>query len=151
MSNPIRVDDIDRGWKDLVKGLEGVPKSVDVGIFGDKNSEEVEKGRKNEFGVEVPERSFMRSTFDDKVNEAYALLVKEIKANLLKGDVISAFKIVGSFMTDAIKNKITTSKSWAKKNSELTIAMKSRNGKIKDTPLIATGRMRNSVVWRIVR
>lgn len=151
MSNPIRVDDIDRGWKNLVKGLEGVPKSVDIGIFGGKHSEEVDKATRNEFGIEVPERSFMRSTFDDKVNEAYTLLVKEIKANLLRGDVTSAFKMVGSFMTDMIKNKITTSKSWAEKNRPSTIARKSKKGRIKDTPLIDSGRMRASVVWRLLR
>lgn len=151
--------DRDKGYKALLKNIVGFKKkTADVGVFADKKNKEgmqiAEYATANEFGAgRIPERSFMRSTYDEKIEETKKLMRKYILSYLLKigsGKIeYRALKVGAAYMSAMIKEKISTSKSWAKPNSPLTIALKSKGKRIKDTPLINTGALRNSITYKI--
>jgi len=150
-----KVKDIDKGFKALQMALfQEDKKAVDVGYFSgeifEENGEDLASvARQNEFGIpgHIPERSFMRSTYDqnkDQIMKAYTLYFKAET----KGLTTKAFLKLGALVTGMIKKKIKTAKSWAVPNAPATIAAKTRAGKVGDAPLIDTGQMMNSIDFR---
>lgn len=123
--------------------------AVEIGLFREQGEDLVNYATYNEFGVpqkNIPERSYMRSTFDDWQNEMY----KKIKDNILpilleKFSKQKLLNQIGTFMTKAMKTKIKNSRSWAVPNAPSTIARKGKG----NPPLINTKRMVSSVTHRI--
>lgn len=130
---------------------------VEVGIFGDEDKGEpsyVMIARVHEFGVTIrtakseiviPERSFMRSTFDAK-NADWANFVKRRIPKLLFGqlDAYRLCDLLGERMVADIRIALTDLRSPP--NAPSTIAQKGS-----DNPLIDTGGLRRRITHRVVK
>lgn len=100
---------------------------------------------KNEFGVKgkpgIPERSFLRSTWDQK-NRRWQFLTDRQMDKILKGQttVRKALTVLGLVIQRDFKRKInTTDPAWPE-NAPLTIEKKGSS-----KPLIDTGQLINSI------
>lgn len=126
---------------------------IEVGIFGSDDSFYAMIAGVHEFGITIqketgtiviPERSFLRSTFDENVNKWFNFVKKQID-KLIKGQ-ISARTLcerLGTLMVADIQKKITTLDTPP--NAPSTIAKKGSSN-----PLIDTGGMRMRVTYRVV-
>ena len=93
--------------------------------------------------VNIPERSFIRSGFDenlDKIEKVVGRAIGEALSNMTVLD----FELVGDYVAGQIKKYMTDLSSPP--NSELTMNMKGSSN-----PLIDTGRMRQSITHKVVR
>jgi len=143
-----------RAWDKFIDQVENLKKKphVAVGVLGENSSGEdfglVEYATANEFGTEangghVPERSFIRSTMDEMDGKLKKEMADE-KINIIIGKT-SIAKALGTFgekITSAIKKKITDIQDPP--NAPSTVKRKGS-----DNPLIDTGRMRQSIAWKI--
>ena len=141
-----RTKDIDLGWNRIQKELKLIDKSyTQIGIQKDAGNEDggesiADVGASNEYGLgQVPERSFIRSTFDEKRFKIYNIIDKKYSLVLKgKSTVKRQLALLGEYMEGAIKRKITNLRSPP--NSQVTIKIKGSAN-----PLIDTGRMRASM------
>ena len=122
-------------------------KAVKSGLLASAGTENIQKGITNEFGVprkRIPERSFIRSTFDDE-KENVTKRFKQIYEAINKGDfnVISKLRTIGIEHAGKVKQKIADIKT--PRNSAMTIALKGF-----DNPLIHTGAMRSKVSSEVI-
>lgn len=153
-----KVIDKDTGWSAFfsrVAKMKGA--HAKVGILAEGAGAEEEEGSPLtvaqiagilEFGTEdghIPERSFVRSTFDEKREEMMAMSAKLV-VGIVAGtmDVDRALNILGAFLSAAVKNKVTID-GVPPPNAPSTIAKKGD-----DKPLINTSRMINAVTWVLV-
>lgn len=152
------VTDTDMGYAAMVREFKRLAngKHVVIGIRGDKGAvkEEgaalsvVEYAAVNEFGSSdgrVPERPFMRSTFDE--NKAkYASELKKGVGSILDGS--STLDVVlgrlGLRVQGDIQKKIAEGTGLPPPNAPLTIARKGSSH-----TLIDTGRMRQSIDFEV--
>lgn len=125
---------------------------IEVGIFG--SDEYVMIANVHEFGATIrrgkgntiiPERSFMRSTFDEKKEEWVLFFNNQLK-RVLKGQMGPRVlcERLGAKMTADIQEKITDLDTPP--NAPSTIAQKGSSN-----PLIDTGGLRMRVTWRVVQ
>lgn len=139
-------DNLKKLMKD-VKSYKGA--YVKVGIqnnagFNIDGTSILDYAQYNEFGTtHIPERSFIRSTEEEKRKDWYSLLEKGLE-DLLDGNssALRALSLVGLKAVDDIKLKITNAK-----NDPNIPALKPSTIKAKKStsPLIDTGALRNSV------
>ena len=101
-------------------------------------------GFQNEYGIGVPERSFMRSTLKDN-NSKYKQLMEKAIVDAIKGKrkIKQSLGRIGNKVSSDIKQKIVAIQSPA--NAESTIAAKGSSN-----PLIDSGHMKNSVTYEVV-
>ncbi|WP_427071050.1 hypothetical protein [Lysinibacillus fusiformis] len=136
--------------KDVLKELKNY--SVEVGIFG--SDEYVMVASVHEFGatiqwgkgsITIPERSFLRTAFDEKNEEWASFFKSQLKHVLaLQMDVQTLFNRLGARMMGDIQEKITDLD--APPNAPSTIAKKGSSN-----PLIDTGGLRMRITYRVVR
>lgn len=136
--------------KDVLKELKNY--SVEVGIFG--SDEYVMVASVHEFGatiqrgkgsITIPERSFLRTVFDEKNEEWASFFKSQLKHVLaLQMDVQTLFNRLGARMMGDIQEKITDLD--APPNAPSTIAKKGSSN-----PLIDTGGLRMRITYRVVR
>lgn len=143
----------DRGYEALRRALKSKA-TVSIGVFADEGSKVYEASdtketvaevaTKHEFGLGVPERSFLRAWVDQ--NEA------EIKTTIVKlfGEVVKgrstprmAFDQLGLWSVGQIQKRIAD--GIAPANSPKTIARKGSA-----VPLIDTGQLRSSITYKII-
>lgn len=95
--------------------------------------------------VNIPERSFIRSTFDQKEPD-WTKYVQRMLMDLVKGKLTAKelYDQLGARIAKDIQK--TMRKLSSPPNSPLTISMKGSNN-----PLIDSGRLRRSVTWKVVR
>ncbi|MEY9979692.1 hypothetical protein [Lysinibacillus sp. RC79] len=152
MSKNIKVRNVTRipQLKQELKELRSY--AVEVGIFGD--GEYVMIARVHEFGttirtrkanINIPERSFMRSTFNEK-QDAWTKFVKQQLPLVLESklDARTLCERLGALMVGDIQEKLTKLKSPA--NAPSTIAQKRSSN-----PLIDTGGLRQRITYRVVK
>lgn len=152
-------------WDELTKTVESFKhgaNNVDIGLFAQQGSDLVEYASKNEFGdpnntfngrpAPIPERSFIRSTFDEN-SEEIVKRIDKAKLDILMGKVNkdTFLKRLGLWFERKVKEKIDHSKEWAVPNAPATIAMKSTSAGRGDQPLVDTGRMKQSITHRLVK
>ena len=117
--------------------------SINVGFFvGTKynNGKDVtEVARKNDQGIRVPKRSFMIPAGDKAANKTINITVNSIAGGMDEQQALSKAAIM---FKNTIQKEITNLKEPP--NSPATIAKKSSSN-----PLIDTGKMRQSVKWKI--
>lgn len=95
-------------------------------------------------GVDIPERSFLRSTFDDNENKWFDY-AKKLIAGLVKGNETAQTvceklgKRVRNDIRKAIRDKDVP------QNAPVTVKNKG-----KDDPLVSTGKLGRSVVYKVV-
>lgn len=143
---------IDKKWKKIVKNFPAFNNVVlKVGIQKDAgaNSEGesiAEYAAKNEYGSrQIPERSFIRSTLDEKRHQIFKLIANEFdKALILKQNPQRALETIGTYVETEIKRKITSLRQPF--NSPVTIKRKGSTN-----PLIDTGLMRQSIRYNITK
>lgn len=94
--------------------------------------------------VTIPERSFMRSTFDEK-NDVWVQFMKSMINQVIdfKIDAYTLFDRLGARMAADIQETITTLRSPA--NSRIT-----EQNKGSSNPLMDTGGLRARVTWKVV-
>lgn len=147
-----RVTDRDRGAKRLLEQIAKVKgASVDVGVLGDKASAEHESGVTvadvatfHEFGLGVPERSFVRGYVDENEAKAQSLARKGVQSVAKGLDVDTVLNVIGLSHVGGMQERIAAGIDPAL--AELTIA-----GKGSSTPLIDTGQLRSSITHRLVK
>ena len=156
----VEFEDRDRGFKklrNLVKNLNGAVITVGIhqGVGSYPKSDRRKKplpvavvGFINEFGLpkkKIPERSFMRSTFDEQ-NKKW---VKAIERNIMSSirANITADRILiraGKFAKKTIRSKIEFIAKPV--NAPRTVSFKPKIG---NTPLIETRKMKRAINFRI--
>lgn len=162
------VSDKDFGFKKLkseLKKLEQKP-FVKVGVQGVDASKDkdvrnydgsisklsgitvVEIANFHEFGLGVPERSFLRSTLDENRNK-YSNIVSEMRTEISKGafDTKTALEILGQKIVKDVKQKIYD--GIMPPLAESTIRKKTVDNKRGDTPLIDTGQLVQSITYSV--
>lgn len=142
--------------------------AIEIGIFAADDSEYAMIANVHEFGttihakngkflaiptpdgivlkesVKIPERSFVRSTFDEKNNEWIEFLKNRVeKLTRLELTARQVFEQLGARIASDIQMKIRDLRTPP--NSALTIANKGS-----DNPLIDKGGLRQRVTWKVV-
>ncbi|WP_225216042.1 phage virion morphogenesis protein [Psychrobacillus faecigallinarum] len=139
----------------LIKNLRDLKRfTVEVGVFGDDDSFYAMIANIHEFGVTIqkasgsiiiPERSFLRTTFDEKQNE-WAQFAKRQLKNVLdfKIDARTLYERLGARMVGDIQEKITDIE--APPNVSSTIRKKGSSN-----PLIDSGDLRRRITYKVVQ
>ncbi len=95
--------------------------------------------------VNIPERSFIRSTFDEKNDYWMDFLERQIERVCeLEISAREVFERLGAIIVGDIQKKMNDLRS--PKNASLTIANKGSSN-----PLIDTGELKRRVTWKVVR
>lgn len=132
----------DKGWNDLKKLLEPIRReraNVKIGLIGPKAEQQHEAGEKltvveigavHEFGIEVPQRSFIGSTVDMH-RAAYWTLLQQMAGAIYdqKIDVRRALGIVGQRVMADIRNRMVEGAGIPPPNAPSTIEKKLRSGR----------------------
>lgn len=159
MSKKSKLVDKDLGWtKMLQRAAEIKNARVKVGVLADDSKGGMhvpgadltvaEIAAVHEYGTQdghIPERSFIRSTFDKKREELVAV-GKRMMGDVLRGriGVKQALNMMGSALASEVKSAITDGEGIPPPNAPSTIAAKGSS-----RPLVDTGRMLNAVTWVI--
>lgn len=127
--------------------------AVEVGVFGDDDSFYVMIASVHEFGVTIqqergsiviPERSFMRTTFDEKKAEWFEFVKRQLNNVFeFKIDAQTLYARLGARMVGDIQEKITDLD--APPNAPSTIQKKGSSN-----PLIDSGGLRMRITFRVV-
>lgn len=142
------VTDRDLGLKAFIRQLEQARRvEVVVGILqGSTNDGQAiaEYAAANEYGTKnIPERSFMRTSFDESVSKIQNDMNNEAgKVMAGQSDIRSALGVIGMKHVDRVKRKIGS--NIQPKNADATIARKKSS-----RTLIDTGSMLNSVQYLV--
>lgn len=154
----IKVTVKDDRWQAILSALTAdLALELEVGLL-DEDSAIAEYGFYNEFGTDtIPERSFIRSTFDENRGKYLRALDRLLQKSMTSASPIkSALTKLGIKQRNDIIKKITKLKLPA--NALSTQRAKGRSlskGKKKtvlvDNPLIDTGIMRGTIRFRIKR
>lgn len=184
-----QVIDRDRGWKRVFAAAYSVARSksvVRVGVLDEGAGAETEPGGDLtvaeiaavlEFGTEdgrIPERSFVRSTFDEQRTTLEALAARLLQAVVFHGlpeDV--ALGQLGALLASAIKAKVTSGQGVPPPNAPSTMLAKANTGRTSKffrrparnlgqalaqagalaavKTLIDTGRMLGAITWSVAK
>jgi len=121
-------------------------KTVDIGFLQGIDPDVILRAAENEYGTnKVPERSFMRSTFDlnkRKITKFARAMAPSVIADKMSQTVF--MEKLGRFVKELIENRISTAKSWAQPLANITIRKKGH-----DRPLIETYAMITSIKIRV--
>lgn len=149
------VTDRDFGFKDLLSALDDMDGEISVLVGVPGTAEEYKDGANqvlvasvNEFGSDdgrIPERSFLRSTVDEKSND-YAALLAKLVGQVVDGKITptQALDRLGLTVERDVKRKIVEIKEPP--NAASTIRMKKSSN-----PLVDTGQLRQSITYEIRR
>lgn len=147
----IKVKDTDKGYKRLLQAAKMQKTDITVGIHAAEGQKEHQDYKASvldiatfhEFGLGVPERSFVRAWFDAKKPDVQAFVVSRLKlvvAGKLTQD--QALDQIGLFMQSGMQKNI--SDGIPPPNAPSTIARKGSS-----TPLIDTGQLRSSITYAV--
>ncbi len=150
MAGKSGVTDTDKGYKALVDRVGSMGKmSVSVGILegpgaaphGDTTVLDV--ATINEFGLGVPERSFLRGWYDENQQRAaeamQRLLLSVVQGQRTKEQALNLF---GLWVQGEIQKRIAA--GIAPANAESTVAKKGSS-----TPLIDVGQLRSAMTFEV--
>lgn len=147
----------DRIWKQIKRRLRTLDRlSLQVGIVQGKGAEEAtesgatlaEIGAVHEFGTKdgrIPERSFIRRTLEAKrarINDTFRRAAGAIVENRISVD--DALNQLGSYVAGEIQATIKTGPHIPPPLSPATVAAKGSS-----RPLVDTGRLAQSISWRV--
>lgn len=160
MAKRVKIKDSRKKWDRLkrkaARNSNKDGSEVQVGLFSEQGGDLVIYGATNEFGTDkagpnrditIPERSWLRSTYDEQVKKLYKFLVKN-KMRIVLGKVSRKVVLnkIGFKLVGAIQEKIATGNF--KPNAPKVKRAKESKGK-SGRPLIREGRLRQSVTHRI--
>lgn len=166
----ITVDD-DNNVPNILKEINKLKnKKIQIGIFGDDDSTMLMIARVHEFGVDIevtpkmraylhhigihlkedteeiniPERSFVRATFDEKAKEIQRMGQKGIEAVLLGKEKADVFlERYGLYLRDLVRKKLRDLKEPP--NHPATAKRKGSSN-----PLVDDGHLKRSITYRVV-
>jgi hypothetical protein len=153
------------GWKKIKKVLSEIALKrpyAKVGVLDNGGGAEVRESgyttaqiaAVHEFGAPnagIPERSFMRSTFNEQYTELVGISrVLTLKIYLSQLTPQEALNILGAKLAADMKKKITAGPEVPPPNSPETIARKQAKGLGQTRTLVDTGRMVDSITWVVV-
>lgn len=146
---------IDKGYGNYKKAFQDLnSKKVVVGVFKESGEEVRIRAIVNEFGttkagknrnIVIPERSFIRSTFNKnykKISKKFSKIPKLIRSG--RFDVMRELKLIGLYQKNQVKKTIINFKDPA--NALSTIKNKGF-----DNPLIETGQLLKSISFKILK
>lgn len=146
----------DNGANAIVKAMlrAALGAELRVGILEDKGSARAEGDDKltvadvatfNEFGLGVPERSFIRAWYDEQLEPNKAAF-RALQAQVVRGAMTQErmFQLLGLKFQAEIQKRI--SDGIAPANAPSTIAQKGSS-----KPLIHTGQLRASITYEVVQ
>lgn len=147
----------DRGYAGLVQRFSDIKKmGITIGVHAEEGSQNEPNGATvaevatyNEFGMGVPERSFIRAWADENAEENNATVSKAYKyiaAQLVHGkgvDPVAVLDAVAQKFAGQVQQRISS--GIAPENAPSTIAQKRGS----TTPLINTGQLRSSIMGRV--
>jgi hypothetical protein len=146
---PIR--DVDNGYKALVNRIYtmGAPK-ISVGVFETDGAKVYVDGVTvldvatfHEFGLGVPERSFLRGWFDENIERAREALVRLMRSVVEgKRTKEQALELFGVWLVGEIQKRMA-------ENIPPPLAPETIARKGSDVALIDTGSLRSSVTYKI--
>lgn len=135
----------------IVHQIEHAKPVVAVGVLGKGAAREgdtlsnVELAVIQEFGLGVPERSFLRATFDRMKETWNAFAAKALKPALAgKIELTKALALIGERVKSDIKRRITQGEGIPPPNAPSTIARKGS-----DRPLVDSGRLVGSIDYEV--
>jgi len=150
----VKIIDRDKGWNKIAAMLKRTAVSaphVKVGVLGpaatEANAESglttVEVATYNEFGYGVPERSFIRETFDMHRDD-YQKVLNNVADGILanKFSLKVGLEAVGQKVQSDFQGRIETRSPPFKENAPSTIARKGSS-----VPLINYGQLKNSITY----
>ena len=147
-------------------------KKILIGILGASGSDIVMIANVNEFGanititpkmrtffranriylnkstttLKIPERSYIRASYDSNINKINNYVDKQLTQVLSLSIPVNVFlDRVGNYCVSIIKSFMTDLSTPPK--SQVTLKL---SGKNKTNPLIDTGRLRNSITYKVV-
>ncbi|MGE7112731.1 hypothetical protein [Lysinibacillus sp. NPDC047702] len=139
----------------ILQSLKELKKyEIQVGIFGSNGAEYVMIAGVHEFGITIrktkgsiiiPERSFLRAAFDEKQNEWFKFLQKQLE-HVLSGRITARVlcERLGAKMVGDVQEKLTDLDTPV--NAPSTIAQKGSSN-----PLIDTGGLRMRITYKVVQ
>lgn len=135
------------GFKEAAKGAElrvGILEAGSEPAEGSKDLTVADVATFNEFGLGVPERSFIRSWYDDNLDENRAAL-RRLQELVVRGEMsqAQAFEQLGLLFVGAIQRRIAD--GIPPPNAESTIKQKGSS-----TPLVDTGQLRASITHEVL-
>jgi len=148
-----KVTNIDRGYKALMVRLSTAGSAVTVGIHegeggqpakGSKDTALINVAGWNEFGTDrIPQRSFVRAWFDEKLAEN-RVNFRKLAMSVVRGEhnVSWLYNTLGVLFVGQIQNRI--SDGILPENAESTVLRKHST-----TPLIDTGQLRSSITYQL--
>lgn len=153
--NQMSITVVEDNFPKLQKAIDDLSRyALSVGIFGDDDASYVMIANVHEFGVtislangqiRIPERSFMRSTFDEKEKEWTAFLEERLDRVFdFRMTVEEMYEQLGAKAASDIQEKIRTLSDPP--NAESTVKKKGSSN-----PLIDSGSMRQRVTWKVVK
>jgi phage gpG-like protein len=153
----VHIDDSGmKAFADNVKKLRG---RVDIGVFGESDSDQVIIAATQEFGtdragknhnVTIPQRSFLRSTLDEEKDEIRDR-VDDAKVDVITGK-ISKKKFLarlGLWFENKVKAKIQAGGDPFIENAPSTAQAKKERGRSRPIPLNDQGRLRQSIASKV--
>ena len=155
----MNVDIKDSGMDDFTKRMKKLRGSVDIGVFGEQDSEEVIIAGANEFGTDragrdhnvvIPQRSFLRSTLDEE-KETTRKQVDKAKVDVVIGKVDKKkfLNRLGLWFVGKVQAKILAGGEPFIENAESTKADKLKRGREWPQPLNDQGRLRQSITHKV--
>ena len=149
----------DSGMKEFADRVKKLHGSVDVGVFGEQDSEQVIIAATNEFGtdragkghnIKIPQRSFMRSTLDEEKDNA-RVRIDKVKVDVVAGKVDKKKFLarLGLWFENKVKEKIRAGGTPYVENAESTKAAKIARGREFPAPLNDEGRLRQSIISKV--
>jgi phage gpG-like protein len=149
----------DSGMQQFVDRVKKLHGSVDIGVFGDKDSEEVIIAGANEFGTDragkghnitIPQRSFLRSTLDEE-KESARRAVDKAKLEVITGRLEKKKFLgrLGLWFENKVKAKILAGGTPFIENAPSTAQAKKDRGREWPQPLNDQGRLRQSITHRV--
>lgn len=147
------IKEIDNGYKKHFDSLKNLNESkIQIGLFAEVGDKVLTKAIVNEFGttkagknnnVIIPERSFLRSTYNAQYKKVGSRFQKIFESISKKNyDIDSKLKLIATEQVAETKKTITNLKNPP--NALSTIARKGSSN-----PLIDTGEMRSKINYKI--
>lgn len=149
----------DTGMDDFVARMKKMRGNVDIGVFGEKEGEQVIIAGANEFGtdragknhnIKIPQRSFLRSTLDEE-KETVRNQVDQAKVAVVTGRLEKKTFLarLGLWFEAKVKAKILAGGTPFIENAPSTAQAKRDRGREWPQPLNDIGRLRQSIVHRV--
>jgi phage gpG-like protein len=161
MAKGVKIRDNKKKWDKLKravsKGSKSTGSEVQIGVFSEQGGDLVIYAATNEFGTDragpnrniiIPERSWLRSTYDEQVKKLFQF-IKKNKVKIVLGKVSrkSILNKIGFQLVGAMQKKIA--EGVFTPNAPSVKSKKTSQGK-EGKPLINEGRLRQSITHRIV-